>query len=396
MIIQSLRLLSFRAHAESRLSFTPKVNLLYGPNGAGKTNVLEAIHYLCLTKSFLATQDAYALRKDAPFFEVEGVFEGERRPELKVRLVYMPDEGKRIFVNGAPLDRLADMVGMVPVVVFSPEDQALTAGGPDERRRFLNNILSQARPVYMDDLLKYRRALRQRNELLAQYRRRRGGPPPEVLDSWSAEVVELGTRVVAARHRFIQDFSIFLDRAYGQVEQVAERPTIRYATIAPLKPGDDEARIREKYWAQLERVAARERERGVTLLGPHRDELVFRLNDFEVRRYASQGQHRTFGMALKIAKYFYLHDRLEEYPILLLDDVFDHLDAQRAAAFLALIQTDAVGQTVITATQRNTFALQVPFARPEHQTVHVAAGGVVGAGEGGHPAADPPGAAAEL
>ena len=166
MRLRSLRLLSFRAHDETDVTFAPGVNLIYGPNGSGKTNLLEAIHYLCLSKSFLTSQDPHALRQGCPFFEVEGRFEGEQRPEFTARLVYVPEEGKRIFVNKAPLERLSEVVGMLPVVVFSPADGALTAGGPDERRKFLDNTLSQARPVYLDDLLKYRRALKQRNALL--------------------------------------------------------------------------------------------------------------------------------------------------------------------------------------------------------------------------------------
>ncbi|MFQ5570848.1 MAG: DNA replication/repair protein RecF, partial [Rhodothermales bacterium] len=311
MILRSLRLFSFRAHAETHLSFSPKVNLFYGPNGAGKTNVLEAIHYLCLSKSFIASQDAYVLRKACPYFEVDGLFEGEQRSEIKARLAYVPAEGKRLFVNGAPLERLSQIVGLLPVVVFSPKDQALTAGGPDERRRFLNNIMSQARPVYLDDLLKYRRSLRQRNELLSQYRRAPHAVQPSLLASWSEELVMLGSRVIAARLRFLQEFARFLEEAYQQIEAVAEKPTIEYTTITPLTPDADEAIVAEAYRQRLARVAQRERELGRTLVGPHRDELTFRLDALEVRRYASQGQHRTFGMALKLAQYFYLYDRLE-------------------------------------------------------------------------------------
>ena len=376
MILRSLRLLSFRAHRETEVTFAPKVNLLYGPNGAGKTNVLEAVHYLCLSKSFLASQDRYVLRIGCPYFEVEGQFEGERRPELKVRLVYVPDQGKRIFVNGAPLERLSDVVGMLPVVVLAPEDYVLTAGGPEERRRFLNNILSQARPVYLDNVLKYRRALRQRNELLMQHRRRRSAPPPSLMASWDAELVMLGSRVVAARHAFVQTFSAFLQEAFARIEDVAERPTMEYVTIAPLSDEMDEEQIAERYWRQLHHVRQREQQRGRTLVGPHRDEIVFRINDFEVRRYASQGQHRTFGMALKLAQYLYLCDRLDERPLLLLDDVFGSLDSRRTTGFLDLLQTGVVGQSLITAAQRTSFDRVVPFERPEHHAVALEAGAV--------------------
>ncbi|MDX1547310.1 MAG: DNA replication and repair protein RecF, partial [Rhodothermales bacterium] len=333
-------------------------------------------HYLCLSKSFIASQDTYALRKGAPYFEVEGVFETAHRHEKTVRLVYMPAEGKRIFVNGAPLERLADVVGMLPVVVFSPEDQALTAGGPDERRRFLNNIMSQARPVYLDDLMKYRRALRQRSELLHQARRAPRTVPPSLLDSWTEELVVLGSRVIAGRLRFLREFERFLDDAYRQIEAVSEKPTLDYAGIAPLPPEADEDAVAAIFRERLDRAAPQERRLGRTAAGPHRDELVFRLDGMEVRRYASQGQHRTFGMALKLAQYFYLYDRLEEAPLLLLDDVFDTLDATRTRAFLDLMQSDALGQTVVTAAERRSFEGLLDFSGPGVQTLRVEPGGI--------------------
>ncbi|NBB86331.1 MAG: DNA replication and repair protein RecF [Bacteroidetes bacterium] len=376
MILKSLRLLSFRAHAESRVTFAPKVNLIHGPNGAGKTNLLEAIHYLCLTKSFIASRDGYVLRQGCPYFEVEGTFEGERRPELRVRLVYVPGEGKRIFVNGAPMERLADIVGMLPVVVVSPEDQALTAEGPSERRKFLNNIMSQARPVYLDDVLKYKRAVKQRNALLSEVKKKPRSVDPSVMASWDAELVALGSRVVAARHRFLKEFDTFLMEAYALIEDVAEKPSIEYDTIVDLPDAVDEAAVAELYRDELDRVARRERERGLTLIGPHRDELVFRLNDLEVRRYASQGQHRTFGMALKLAKYFYLREQAGELPLLLLDDVFDTLDARRTRAFLDLLETDEVGQSLITAAQRALLDGVLSFEAPGNQTVYVEGGTV--------------------
>lgn len=375
VFLRTLRLLSFRAHRETDVGLAPKLNLIYGPNGAGKTNLLEAVHYLCLTKSFLASQDRYALRQGCPYFEIEGQFEGERRAELRVRLVYVPEEGKRLFVNGAPLERLSDVVGMLPVVVLSPEDHVLTAGGPEERRRFLNNILSQSRPVYLDDVLKYRRALRQRNELLMQHRRRRN-VSPSLMASWDAELVMLGSRVVARRHAFVQTFSAFLQEAFSRIEHVAERPTVEYVTIAPLPPDVQEDQVAERFWQQLRRVERRERERGRTLIGPHRDELVFRIDDLEVRRYASQGQHRTFSMALKLAQYLYLRDRLDERPILLLDDVFGSLDRCRTEGTVELLQTDVIGQSLITATQRDPLATLVPFDQAEHRTLPLLKGSV--------------------
>jgi len=371
MILRTLHLRSFRAHAETELGLAPSVNLLYGPNGVGKTNVLEAIHYLCLTKSFTASRDRYAVRTDAPYFEIEGTVEGVRQRPMEMRLAYVPGEGKSLFVNGSELDRLADIVGVLPVVVFSPEDYDLTAGGPSERRRFVNNILSQARPVYMDDLMKYRRARRQRNEVLRSYKKRPDPPPSELIRPWTEELVALGSRVVERRRQFLEAFDEYLTAAYDRIEAVAERPSIEYDTIADLAPDASLEDVEAAFRAALDRKTGQERDRGTTLVGPQRDELVFRLDDLEVRRYGSQGQHRTFAMALKLAQYFYLDDRSDTTPLLLLDDAFGKLDGRRTEVFLDLLRSDAVGQSLVTATSRAPFDATLDFGADAHRALAV-------------------------
>jgi len=371
MILHTLRLRSFRAHAESEFDLAPSINLFYGPNGAGKTNVLEAVHYLCLTKSFTASRDRYVVRKGAPYFEVEGTIENVREEPMTVRLAYVPGEGKSIFVNGVELDRLADIVGTLPVVVFSPEDYDLTAGGPSERRRFVNNILSQARPVYMDDLMKYRRARRQRNEVLRSYKKRPDPPPAELIEPWTEELVSLGSRIIHRRRQFLQSFADDLADAYQRIEAVAERPTIEYDTIADLDPDATADDVADAFRDSLERKKGQERDRGTTLVGPQRDELIFRLDDLEVRRYGSQGQHRTFAMALKLAQYFYLQARSDTEPLLLLDDAFAELDARRTDVFLDLLRSDAVGQSLITATRRGPFADALTTDSEAHRALRV-------------------------
>ncbi len=373
MRLRRLRLLSFRAHASTEVEPAPKVNLFFGPNGSGKTNLLEATHYLCLSKSFLTTTDAHAVRRGAPFLEVEGAFEGEHRAALTAKLVYVPEEGKRLFLNGSPLERLAEVVGQFPVVVLSPADYALTAGGPDERRRFLDATLSQAHPVYLDDLIKYRRALKQRNALLQQVRRG-GRLAPGTLAAWDEELVVLGARLIERRRHFLDRFAGFLAEAYRLLEAVGEEPTLEYQTVAPLESASDAEGVAALFRARLQRVARREAERGRTLLGPHLDEVVIRLGGFEVRPFASQGQHRTVGLALRLATFLYLRDRLDETPLLLLDDVFGTLDPQRAEVVLALLQSDAVGQSLITAARPEPFEAVVRFDEGLHAAFAVAGG----------------------
>lgn len=376
MRLDSLRVVGFRAHSETELSLAPRVNLLYGRNGSGKTNLLEAIHYLCLSKSFLASRDTYVLRKGADFFEVEGRFTTDQGLERTVRLVYVPNEGKRIFLDGAPLERLSDIVGAVPVVVFAPSDQAITAGGPSERRDFVNNALSQAHPVYLDDLMKYRRVWKQRNALLKKLSERNGSGRTGSLEAWDERLVRLGSRIVAARIRFLEEFGGHLEEAYRRMEAVGERPTIAYDSIADFSGEEDEEALRGIFARELGRVHERELDRGRTVVGPHRDEFVFRLNDMKVRRYGSQGQHRTFGMALKLAKHFYLREHLEEHPVLLLDDVFGDLDSHRTEVFLGLLDSELVGQSILTAVEAGSFEEAVPFEDGPHAVLRVSDGAV--------------------
>ncbi len=377
MILSTLHVQAFRSHTDTRVRFAPGVNVIYGPNGAGKTNLLEAVHFLCLSKSFLASRDTFALQEGAPFFEVDGTFVSDADRRISARLVFVPAEGKRLFVNRAPLERLSEVVGQFPVVIFSPEDYALTTAGPDERRRFMDNIMSQARPRHMADLVAYRQTVRQRNELLSQYGRSRSARElPDALASWTAELVDLGARIVAARARFIDAFLPYLTRAFEGLQTVGLEPSMRYQTVGGLHRAGDAAAIRTRFEERLSENRARERETGRTVAGPHLDEIVFSLSGRELRRYASQGQHRTFGMALKLAQLYYLKERTGETPLLLLDEAFGSLDPTRTALLLALLQTEEAGQTILTTTHLEPFESLLDFGSGRNAAVEVRNGAV--------------------
>lgn len=378
MHLRSLRLHSFRAHADTEVELAPGVNLFVGPNGAGKTNLLEAVHYLCLSKSFLTSTDSHVVRRGETFFEVEGTFEGVRRADFRIRLAYATSEGKRAFINGSPLERLADLVGRVPVVVLSPADHLLTEGGPSERRRFLDQTLSQAYPVYLDDLLKYRRALKQRNALLLQMRR--GATfAPGTMEAWNEELALLGARIVERRRRFVDRFAGFLREAYSLLGAMGEEPAATYAPSvgAPVnEEAPDAGADADAFRQALARAGRREREMGRTLVGPHLDEVTLTLDGFDVRPYASQGQHRTMGLAMRIATALFLRDHLDEPPLLLLDDVFGALDPDRTRAVLALLTSDAVGQSLLTSARADLFVDTLDFSGEEHRAFSIVAGTV--------------------
>lgn len=374
MILRSLRLRSVRAHADTTLALTPGINLLYGPNGAGKTNILEAVHYLCLSKSFLTGVDRYVLRRGEKYFEIEGEFAGTLRREVTIRIAFAVREGKRVFVNGAPLERLADIVGLVPVVIFAPCDQSLTLGGPDGRRKFLNNMLSQARPAHLEDLINYRRALRQRNGYLADNRGRQ--IDNGMIAPLNAILARIGGRIIALRAAFLEKFSQELKRAWNRLSEAIEEPVIVYQGSIPESSYATPAEAEEALKEALERVTERDREQGRSTVGPHRDELAFKLDGREVRRFASTGQHRSFAIALKLAQYYYLDSRMEEKPLLLLDDVFDSLDPKRTDVILDWLKDDATGQSLLTAADAERLRMHVTQWGNPNQCVHIHGGEV--------------------
>ena len=376
MYLKSIRLTDFRVHERTECTFAPSVNLLYGPNGAGKTNILDAIHYVCLSKGFVASGDRYIVRRGAKHAEVESSFASDGGRDRRARMAYVPGEGKRMFVNGVPQERISSIVGQLPVVACAPQDYVLTSGGPDYRRRFMDNLLSQAMPLYLAALLRFRRVLKQRNRYLGDMKGSESGVAPDALASWNEQLVRFGSRIVEARQGFTEEFAGYLDRAYQSIESVAEKPTLEYCANLCISRQATPESIQVAYRDKLDAVFEDECRRGTTLAGPHLDDLAFRLDDMLVRRYASQGQHRTFGMALKLAMYAFLQERTGERPILLLDDVFEHLDASRTEAFLDLLQSDKIGQTIISATDRRPFEGLIPFGEDRHQALFIEGGRV--------------------
>lgn len=371
MILNTLRLKDFRAHSESEIHFGERMNLVCGANGIGKTNVLESIHYLSLTKSFLTSTDQTLLSHEAPFFELLGEFTGEHRKQLTVRAAFVPGEGKKFFVNGSPVERKADHIGTIPTVLLCPQDYTLTAGGPGERRRFINNIISQSSSSYLDDLIRYRRTLKQRNEVLYRMKRSNLSGAEETLESWTIELVEIGSRIISARLNFCGVFSGLLTKAHEMLGDVVERPSFEYRPISDTISTTDLADIRDAFTAAIRKEKHRERQRGVTTVGPHRDEITFFLDDLEVRRFASQGQHRTFGMALKLAQFQYLRNETDETPIMLLDDVFDNLDRQRIQLFIGILQEQGMGQLIITAAQKEILEGFIDFESESNQMIEL-------------------------
>ncbi len=353
MRLTNLRLVNFRNHRETQLSFGHGANIFFGDNGEGKTNVLEAISYLCLTKSFYAGNDRFALQLGKDFFAVEGEMLSDRDTGFAVRVLYNQGSAeKKFWINKAEADTFSAVIGKFPVVILSPEGGAITFGPPADRRKFVDLVISQASKMYLENLMEYRRVLKQRNRILLNARAARQDGA-ELLEPWDGALIELGTQLILKRGDFIREFAHHVGDAFQRVIGESETPSIRYASSADVSKESTAEEIQEQFRHQLDERQAEERRTGTTLVGPHRDEFEFAINGLELRKFASQGQHKTFLVALKMAEFFYLKEQCTETPLLLLDDVFSELDEYRTERVLNLVQE--LGQAFITSTNDQVF-----------------------------------------
>ncbi|MBR9978247.1 MAG: DNA replication and repair protein RecF [Bacteroidetes bacterium] len=351
MILNRLRIANLRNHQGTSIECPEGTLLLLGENGAGKTTVLEAISLLSTSRSFVTHQDRSLLRKEAAQYRVDGNFTSTSSSKRCVAITYDTEMGrKQIEMDNALLPTAADLIGLVPTVALSPQHRPITAGGPGERRAFMDFIISQLHHTYLLDLLAYRRALRQRNALLSDHDRR----PSDIratLEAWDASLAEVSLRILRARERFVIEFLPYFRESMRDLTPSNEVIALRYLSSAGVDPSAADA-VDAYRQVLVERLEADLR-RGSTTIGPHRDELEILLNGFDVRAHASQGQHKTILIALKFAEYRYVDAHLDEVPILLLDDVFSELDDDRLANVLHLV--GKLGQTFITSANQAIF-----------------------------------------
>ncbi|MBN1449235.1 MAG: DNA replication/repair protein RecF [Bacteroidetes bacterium] len=376
MILQRLRISHVRNHGYTEIDCPEGTLLLLGENGAGKTTVLESISMLSSTRSFVTRQDRGLLQKDAAAFRLEGSFLSDSGSHHDITMVYNAELGrKQITLDHSPLAAASDLIGQFPIVALSPQHRPITAGGPGERRSFVDFIISQVHHSYLMDLIDYRRILRQRNALLADMERR----PQEIratLEAWDRSLAESAVRIMQRRQQFIDEFTPYFRQAMQSVIAEREQVTLHSRNTADIDSAAEDSV--ESYLAQLQRRFHADLRRGTTTIGPHRDDMDILLNGLDVRAQASQGQHKTVLIALKLAEHRYLDAHLDETPMLLLDDVFSELDDERLASVLHLAQ--GLGQTFITSA--NTATLEY-FAHAENgnRTLRIADGKVTALAE---------------
>ncbi len=372
MIIRSLKLQNFRNHSSTESAFAPGINVITGPNGAGKTSLIDGIHYLCMSKSFCVNSDQYVVKQGESFYMISGNFEGQIRKSFEVSCNYSRGEGKKFFVNGSPLDRLSDLIGMVPVVTLSPDDKRLTREGPVERRSFIDAFISQISNAYLRTLMDYNRIRKQRNRVLQDF----NSAPSVVeayLEPWTKQLVEKGASIIYQRHNVLEKFKDFLAKDYAMVSGMNIEISLSYESFC--NDYSSEEAIAVQFYEKLIEMKEKEAEREQTLVGPHRDEIVFHLDNLELRKYGSQGQHRLFALAIKLAQLHYFSEELDDLPILLLDDVFGDLDLHKIEILLKALEQHH-GQIFITAANKDLFKDFINFESPDNRLFYVEDGSI--------------------
>jgi DNA replication and repair protein RecF len=338
MYLKELSLIHFKNYPEAAVSFIPKMNCFTGANGMGKTNLLDAIHYLSLCKSFFNAVDSQNIAFGEPFFMIQGVFEKNGREE-QVMVSVKRAQKKIVTRNKNEYEKLSEHIGLFPLVMISPLDSVLVTGGSDQRRKFLDGIISQFDKRYLEELIAYNNVLQQRNALLKQFAMQRSfdGALLEVIDE---QLSAHGEYIHQVRQDFLKDFIPVFEKHYKLLSGNAEPVELKY--ISSL---DGLSYMQALKNAQHKDCAVEH-----TSVGVHRDDLNFLLQGTEVKKYASQGQQKTYLLALKLAQYEYIRDRTGIKPLLLLDDVYDKLDHQRFEKLIHHVSSDEFGQVFITDT----------------------------------------------
>jgi DNA replication and repair protein RecF len=285
MLLRHLILSDFRNYKGANLDFFDGINIIFGENGAGKTNILEAIYYLALTKSFRTNYDRHLVLNKSSMFRIQGEFEVTPGRVINSSIAYSPSQQKRLVVNGQKISKFSDYIGEIPVVLLSPSDLQLSQGSPYLRRRFIDILLCQSHKVYLHHLLQYNRSLKQRNQLLQSK-----NFDPKLLDSWTDNLISNGEEIIKKRQNAVTYLNDLVKKYYLSLSASEDNVKIIYQSTINLESGKE---ISTSFCEKLSEKRSRELDFGNTIIGPHRDDLLFLINGKPLKIYASQGEHKT-------------------------------------------------------------------------------------------------------
>lgn len=345
MRLETLTLTNFRNYQSESLRFSSGVNIFIGENAQGKTNLLEAIYMLSSARSHRTAKDQEVIKQDSDTAIIEGEIT-TKHDHLPLKLSFGKD-GKQARVNHLQKERLSDYIGQLHAVLFAPEDLALVKGSPGLRRKFIDSELSQINRQYLYDSMTCRRLVSQRNTYLKDIDRD-SEQAMLYLDVLTDQLIDVTSKIMVARHRFIKEIEALAQEMHGQLSSRRETLTLRYDASVEMTEDLTADDLITPLQKAFKRVKRRELQQGVTLIGPHREDMTFYINNQALKQFGSQGQQRTAVLSIKLAEIMYIHEKLGDYPILLLDDVLSELDDLRQTHLLKTIGQDI--QTFLTTT----------------------------------------------
>lgn len=345
MKLTNLQLQNFRNYESVQLEFTDGVHVFIGENAQGKTNLMESIYALAMTKSHRTTNDKELIGWNKEFATIKGTVE---KTATKTNLeLQFSKKGKIAKVNFLEQKRLSSYLGNLNVILFAPENLTLVKGSPQNRRKFVDMELGQMSSLYLYDLVEYNRVLKQRNTYLKQLAIKKK-QPDEYLEVLSEMLSELASKIVFHRLDFMKQLEALAIPIHDQLSLGREKFSVSYQATIPLEDGITASQMKEIYMNQFKKNQTREADQATTLIGPHRDDLIFYLNEVPVQTYGSQGQQRSTVLSLKLAEIELMKLSTGEYPLLLLDDVLSELDDDRQTHLIKAIENKV--QTFITTT----------------------------------------------
>ncbi len=345
LYIKEITLTNYRNYTKTTIPFENKVNVILGENAQGKTNVMESIFVLSMAKSHRTSNDKELIKWDCEYAKLSGIVEKNRGP-VTLDLV-ISTKGKKAKYNHIEQKKLSQYIGSINTVMFAPEDLNLVKGSPQVRRKFIDMEIGQVSPVYMHDLSRYQKILQQRNQYLKQLQTKKQ-TDLSLLDVLTLQLSEMAAKILKKRFEFLQLLQQWAEPIHKGISRDLETLKIEYKNSVDVSEDADLSKILEAYHQKFDKIKSREIDRGVTLAGPHRDDLLFYVNEKDVQTFGSQGQQRTTALSLKLAEIELIHQEVGEYPILLLDDVLSELDDFRQSHLLNTIQGKV--QTFVTTT----------------------------------------------
>ena len=338
MFLKNLQLHQFKNHSESKFTFTNPVNCFVGDNGAGKTNILDAIHYLSLTKSYFNHIDSQNIKFKRDYFMLKGTFDKDgSTSEIQCNL--KEGQGKNIQKNDKKYKRFSEHIGQFPIIIISPTDTNLILEDSDVRRKYLDSSIDQYKQSYLQVLIQYNKALKQRNALLKQFHEK-GYYDDITLEIYDKQLIEHGNVIHRERKSFLKQLTPVFNKYYSEISEGNEIVDLEYRS----KLNDDDFTVLINQNKEKDRISK------TTQVGTHKDDILFKMDTYPIKKIGSQGQQKTFLIALKLAQFDFIKEQIGFKPILLLDDIFDKLDDHRILKLISFVNKNVFGQVFITDT----------------------------------------------